>query len=225
MYTKPAKCDYPRSNWHKYLKGPPGLGRCIADLFTLVVTINTLQQLLGPTWSPAEVRLLAGDEGLLGDPVVFGEAPIITGQRYTSFTISRSHLQLPVPRLVSGRTPHKKKCIAESQAMPADFVSSAEQLIRSLLVDGYPSIQTAADAAGMSSRTLQRRLAKSGLTYTGLVSTSRLRFAKSWLSESDMPIAEIAAMMGYKESTNFARAFRRQTGISPAGYRRIQARK
>lgn len=76
----------------------------------------------------------------------------------------------------------------------------------------------------MSSRTLQRRLAVVGLSYTGLVSTSRLRLAKYWLTESDMPIAEIATMLGYNEATNFARAFRRQTGISPAGYRRIQAR-
>lgn len=208
---------------NQYLTSPPGPGRCIADLYTLVLTINTLRKILGPTWSPGEIRLLAGDEALLGDTDVFGEAPVVTGQRHTSFTIARSLIQLLVPHSHPGRTPDKSTRIAENQSMPADFKASAEHLIQSLLVEGYPGIQTAADAAGMSLRTLQRRLAESGLTYTGLVSASRLRLAKSWLTESAMPIAEIATLLGYNEPTNFARAFRRQTGISPVGYRRTQA--
>ena len=100
--------------------------------------------------------------------------------------------------------------------MPVDFETSVEQLVMSLLKDGYPSIKTTADAAGMSVRTLQRRLAESGFSYTGLVSASRLRLARFWLRETDMPIAEIATLLGYDEPTNFARAFRRQTGISPS---------
>ena len=89
--------------------------------------------------------------------------------------------------------------------MPVDFQASAEQLIASLSIDGYPSIEAAAEAAGMSLRTFQRRLAEVGMTYTGLVSASRLRLAKTWLTESEMPISEIAATLGYSEATNFAR--------------------
>jgi AraC-like DNA-binding protein len=106
--------------------------------------------------------------------------------------------------------------------MPADFQTSIKQLVLSLLNDGYPSIGNIADAAGMSLRTLQRRLAESGLTYTGLVSASRLRLARSWLTETDITIAEISALLGYGEPTNFARAFRRQTSISPSDYRRTK---
>ena len=46
--------------------------------------------------------------------------------------------------------------------------------------------------------------------------------AKTWLA-SEMPIGEIAATLGYSEATNFARAFRRLTGISPAAFRRDRA--
>ena len=74
----------------------------------------------------------------------------------------------------------------------------------------------------MSLRTLQRRLTEAGMSYSALVAGSRLRMAKIWLSESDMPIAEIAATLGYNEASNFSRAFRRQTGLSPAAFRRNQ---
>lgn len=207
---------------NQYLTGPQSPGRCAGDLYTLVITINTLRQFFGPTWSPGEVRLLAGTEAFLGDREVFGDAPLITGQRCTSFTVPRPLMQ----RLVSGRHaaahPGNENKLAESQLMPTDFRTSAEQLVGSLLTDRYPGIRTAAEAAGMSPRTLQRRLAEAGVTYAELVATSRLRTAKDWLTQSDMPIAEIAAALGYSAASNFARAFRRQTGLSPAAYRREQ---
>jgi AraC-like DNA-binding protein len=82
-------------------------------------------------------------------------------------------------------------------------------------------MQVAAEVAGMSSRTLQRRLAAAGTSYSELVSAGRLRVAKLWLAESTMPVAEIASLLGYKEATNFARAFRRLTGVAPSVYRRM----
>jgi AraC-like DNA-binding protein len=205
---------------NQYLAGPAGLGRCIADLYTLVLTISTLRRMVGPAWSPGEVRLLAGDEALLGDHEVFGDASLITGQGHSSFTISRALMRLPVPSGRAGAAAGNDTRSVVSASMPADFKTSAEQLIVSLLVDGYPGIETAAEAAGMSSRTLQRRLAEAGATYTGLVAASRFRLARAWLTESDMPVAEIAAVLGYTDASNFARAFRRQTGMSPLAYRR-----
>jgi AraC-like DNA-binding protein len=208
---------------NQYLTGPPGPGRCIADLYTLVITISTLRQMVGPTWSPGEVRLLAGDEALFGDCGVFGDALLITGERHSSFTIQRSLLQLPVRSRSAGATPGTPPLPVGSQSMPADFKTCAEQVITSLLIDGHLSIQTTAEAAGMSPRTLQRRLAEAGVSHSGLIAATRLRMAKTWLTKSDMPITEIAATLGYKEASNFARAFRRDTGLSPAAYRRSLA--
>jgi AraC-like DNA-binding protein len=209
---------------NQFLVGPPGRGHCIGDVFTLVITLNTLRQFFGPTWSPGEVRLLAGDETLVGDRAVFGEAKLITGQRHTSFTIDPVPGDLPASIGRSADTRDLPRCFGAAPCMPMDFQASVEQLVQSLMVDGHLEIDNAAEAAGMSSRTLQRRLAEKGLTYAGLVSKSRLRIAKTWLAESDMPVGEIAIMLGYSEATNFARAFRREVGASPLAYRRSRQR-
>ena len=207
----------------QYLKGSPAPGHSIVDLYTLVITINTLRKILGPTWNPGEIRLLDGTDKFIGDPEIFGDAPMITGQRQTSFTVSHALLQRPVPGSQDHLPQGTDRLLAASQPMPVDFKTSIEQLVTSLLHNGYPNIGNIAKASGMSLRTLQRRLAGEGLSYTGLVSASRSRLARSWLAETDMPISEIATLLGYDEPTNFARAFRRQTGISPSGYRRTQA--
>ena len=212
-----AEGDVSRVN--QYLKGPSGLGRCVADVYTLVLTINMLRRFVGPAWSPGEIRLMAGDEMLLGDRSALGDAPLITGQCHSSFTIPRPLMRLPVPGAGAGSLMNEGVLSGEGRPMPADFAASTEQLVVSLLAGGYPSIHAAAESAGMSSRTLQRRLAEAGMTYSGLVAASRVRLARDWLTESDMPIAEIAVGLGYADVSNFARAFRRETGISPRAFR------
>ena len=210
---------------NQYLAGPPGDGRCIGDLFTLVLTINTLRRFIGPDWCPTEVRLMAGTQKMLEEPAVFGDARLLTGQRHTSFTIPREMLQRLATGPAAVSVSHCEAVSTDHCAMPNDFKGSVEQVIMSLMDDECPGMEVAADVAGMSPRTLQRRLAEAGTSYSDLVSASRLRAAKRWLAESTMPVAEIAARLGYREATNFARAFRRRTGASPAAYRRLCTRR
>jgi AraC-like DNA-binding protein len=162
---------------------------------------------------------MAGDEGLLGNSDVLGDAPVVIGQRHSSFTIACSLMNLPVQRDNVSLSSGIETTRGPGRLMPADFTTSTRQLIESLLPEQCPVIQTVAEAAGMSSRTFQRRLGESGVSFTGLVTDCRIRFAKEWLAASDIPVAEIAATLGYTDASNFARAFRRQIGMSPLAFR------
>jgi len=217
-----AEGDCVRMN--QFLPGPAGTGRCQADTYTLVFTLNMLRRFIGPDWSPHSVRLMAGDEHCVGDFGIFGDARVTTGHPHSSFTIPRLLLllQRPLPHRngSAGETTDDGALCLPGPAMPEDFESSIEQVVTTLLVDACPDIQVTADVAGVSPRTLQRRLAEIGLTYKEVVGRSRLRLATRWLAESDSPVSEIAYALGYTDAANFARAFRRQTGMSPSAYRR-----
>jgi AraC-like DNA-binding protein len=208
---------------NQHLSGPPGLGRCIADVYTLVSIISMLRRFIGTAWSPGEVRLMSGDEALLGDQADLGNASLIPGQRHSSFTVSQSLLNLPVRCGRADKALSKKDWSGMGRSMPDDLKSAIQQLIDSLLPEGYLSIRTVAEAAGMSPRTFQRRLADAGMSYAELVAASRVRQARDLLISSEMPVAGIADLLGYSDPSNFARAFRRQTGMSPVAYRRILA--
>ena len=71
----------------------------------------------------------------------------------------------------------------------------------------------------MSSRSLQRRLADQGTTFSQVLAETRLRLAAGWLKNTDKPIGEIAFDLGYTDASNFTRAFRRQTGAPPQLFR------
>jgi len=85
--------------------------------------------------------------------------------------------------------------------------------------DGYPSVDLAAAAAGMSRRTLQRRLTEHGLNYSRLVEQVRFETAVNLLKNPRIKLIEIGAELGYTDPANFTHAFKRWAGVSPRKFR------
>ena len=105
---------------------------------------------------------------------------------------------------------------------PADtrFIESLRAFLKNYRRGGWLTIHGAAELAGVSVRTLQRRLADEGWVFSDLVSQVRVDVATQMLSETDATVSEIATHLGYSNQANFSRAFQRWTGKSPAKFRR-----
>ena len=95
-----------------------------------------------------------------------------------------------------------------------------EATVTSRLFHEVPTIEVAADMLDCRVRTLQRRLAEAGTTYREFLAHLRFREGRRLLRHSDMTIREVAHRVGYTDASNFARAFRRISGISPEEIRR-----
>ncbi len=72
----------------------------------------------------------------------------------------------------------------------------------------------------LSPRTLKRRLAEHGTSFSALVDELRHQRALVLLENRALSIADVADRLGYTEVANFTRAFRRWTGGTPAKFRR-----
>ncbi|HVL19399.1 MAG TPA: AraC family transcriptional regulator [Amaricoccus sp.] len=73
---------------------------------------------------------------------------------------------------------------------------------------------------GVSSRTLQRRLADEGTSLRELLNRVRVDLGRVHLRDGRASNAEIARALGYTDSTAFWRAFKAGTGRAPSSYRR-----
>jgi len=100
------------------------------------------------------------------------------------------------------------------------LMEGLRELIARWLVAGRPSIRSTSREVAMSVRTLQRRLAERGWTYTELVDDVRRSVARSRVAHPQTPFKAVAMDLGFAEQASFTRAFRRWTGLTPRQYRR-----
>ena len=87
------------------------------------------------------------------------------------------------------------------------------------MVEGESSVERFARRIGWSVRTLQRRLASHGLSYSELLSEVRKTLALNLLENRSLCIAEIGYCLGYPDVSVFNYAFRRWVGQPPREYR------
>lgn len=80
---------------------------------------------------------------------------------------------------------------------------------------GYPSLEQISARLDTSARTLRRRLGEEGRGYSTLLEEARHRDAIRLLANPTLKIAEIADLLGYKDASNFTRAFRKWAGMAP----------
>jgi AraC-like DNA-binding protein len=88
---------------------------------------------------------------------------------------------------------------------------------------GFRSLENVADEIHLSQRTLKRRLAAQGVSFSTLVERERQEQALTLLRSSRFSIEEVAERLDYSNASTFVRAFRRWTGTTPAAYRRGRA--
>ena len=94
------------------------------------------------------------------------------------------------------------------------------QEIRAQLPDGRPLAPRVARRAGLSVRGMQRLLARSDARFSELRQDLVMQCASELLRRSQFRITDIAHEVGYSDSANFTRAFRRWSGQTPRAYRR-----
>ena len=68
---------------------------------------------------------------------------------------------------------------------------------------------------GMSRRTLARRLATEGATFTGILEEMRRDLALGYLEDASLSISQIAWLLGFQEVSAYTTAFKRWTGVTP----------
>jgi AraC-like DNA-binding protein len=105
------------------------------------------------------------------------------------------------------------------------FTVDVRRALASGLAKGATDVEIIARQLGVSSRTLQRRLAVSGQSYQELLDTVRREAAEKCIAASSLPIAEVAYLVGYSEPAAFHRAFKRWTGVTPHAFRERHGRR
>lgn len=163
----------------------------------------------------AQDAALVDYESALGCPVSF-EAGAQT------WTFRASDLEAPL----SGAVPEVADA---SDRIAASYIASLDEgavarEVRQTLIQALPSghvdQQSIAKKLYRSRSTLQRQLGAEGTSYREILESTRQALAEKYLKDSSYSQAQVAFMVGFSDQSNFARAFKRWTGMSPGEYQK-----
>lgn len=203
--------------------GPPRRAhRIMAEMFAFDVAVNCPRLLGDGAPAPLAVRFRApppagGGPGL---DVLFG-APVVYGSPLDEVLLAAELLDRPMPLANAAMHAffrrHADSALARLDA-PQPWLDRVRGFVEERLPDGGVTLASAAEALGMSVRTLQRRLRDEGTTFEELCDGVRKARALVYL-DAWMSIGEVAYLLGYAEPSVFHRAFKRWTGQSPEAFR------
>lgn len=103
-----------------------------------------------------------------------------------------------------------------ARAEPPTFSAKVQALLASLLPKGPPLRDDVAARMMMSERTLQRRLAEEGTSFTILVDETRRELARQSLNSGELSLKMLSFQLGFSEPSAFYRACKRWFGRAPS---------
>jgi AraC-like DNA-binding protein len=208
-----------RLSW-EYFDG--GIGETRHDCEMSLLSAASLGLLRARDWRPREVHLRHAPPGRnTDDHRKLFRAPVHFRMAANALILDKAALDAPM----LGADPALGELLAgyadgQLVAKPESLARRARAAIRAALGEGRPSLAVLARRLGISARSLQRKLGEEGVSPRELLRTVRRDMAEEYLRDRRMPIARIAERLGFADATEFQRAFRAWTGMTPGGFRR-----
>lgn len=184
------------------------------------VMFRILRELLGTPWKPVRVcfnhrppRDAKAHRAFFGTTVDFNS-------EFNGIVCLAGDLRAPM----AGHNPEMARFAREylDRALSGQHQSTkatVRQLIAALLPGGRCTSQQVAQHLGVDRRTIHRHLAKEGDTFATLLQSVRSELVMRQVQDSDLPLAEVAQLLGFAAPAAFSHWFRTTFGCSVTAWR------
>jgi AraC-like DNA-binding protein len=187
--------------------------------YLLTAVVRICRQLANRHLVPRHARVSHRREEGAPELNAFLGCDVAFGVDVDEIVFSENFMDIPVvsgdPYLNELLVKYCEDALSLRQATRSVLRTALEDAIAPLLPHGKAHVDEVARRLGMSRRTLARRLASEGLTFAGVLADLRTELARRQLRAGDLPISEIAWLLGYREVSAFTHACKRWTGKTP----------
>ena len=196
-------------------------GRDLALTAYLAALVKQLEEIFPRTWRPSQVHISYRRPASADKYARFFRAPVLYDQPRHAVFFPAAALDETRPGSQQMLDSFLRTYLGqlESREQP-DFVARVRHVIDDLVAGGHCTIQQVAELFSVHRVTLHRYLREHGTTFERLLDEARREQAQRMLEQTDMPVGEIAAALGYCSTGSFARAFKRWHGVTPAAGRK-----
>lgn len=177
----------------------------------------------GASFAPLEVHFTYAEPAeVSAQERVFG-APVLYARARDQILFDSAWLERPFAQGDSELLSLLERRIDERLSrVPQDdtLLPAVRRCVVLQLPEGEPSMSCIARKLRTSPRSLQRRLAEAGTSFSDVVDAERRDLALRHLENPWMSISEVAFLLGFSTVPAFHRAFKRWTGLTPMETRR-----
>lgn len=187
------------------------------------VMFRILRELLGPQWKPQRVCFSHRPPGdASGHRALFGPA-LTFNSEFSGIVCAAKDLQAPLPGNNPEMARFARQYLDSALSRQAQGTrDSVRQLIAALLPGGRCTAQQVAQHLGVDRRTIHRHLAGEGETFSSLLHAVRAELALRQVQDSDLPLSEVATLLGFSGPSAFAHWFRQAFGCSVSQWRKAR---
>jgi len=188
----------------------------------MVSVVAMMQAVVSPQFVPLSVsfRRPAPDspanayEQTFNCPVYFGEPDLLV-------SVTREDFDKPLPSASDEIAFQNDQIVIAYLAKldKNDVVSRVKTIIMKQLATGIVTRDGVSKQLGMSPRTMQYRLSEQGTSFKEQLDEIRKTLAVQYLNVNSTSITEITYSLGFSDTSNFTRAFKRWFNCSPSEYR------
>ncbi|MFG3546301.1 AraC family transcriptional regulator [Streptomyces sp. NPDC047725] len=185
---------------------------------------HVLREVLGDRWQPIAVCFTHGAPSELDTHRrVFGPA-VEFGREFNGIVLRAADLDAPNPQSDPLLHAYAREYFESvTEVREAALPDRVRELIEVLLPTGRCSIEEVARSLGVDRRTVHRRLASAGETFSSLLNATRAQLAEQLVANERRSLTEISLLLGFSAPSGFSRWFREQFGCSPRAWRAQRA--
>jgi AraC-like DNA-binding protein len=203
--------------WFEF--GEPAPTRQAGELATAAL-VAIVRELLGRQWEPLSLCFAhAAPASLTAHRAVFGPR-LKFGHEFTGLVFFAAELDAANTTSDPLLRPYAQQLLAAIGTAPASTDSgNVTQLVEMLLPVGRCSTAQVARSLGITQRTLHRRLAAEGRSFSGIVHEVREALAERYLATDRYTLTDVSELLGFAAPSAFSRWFRERFGVSPSQWR------
>lgn len=184
------------------------------------IAVKTLRTISRETWRPDAIYFEHEKPSNISIYERIFKCPVYFSQSINAIEFPETFLHTKVPRADPALFNIIKSHIdGVSNQKSEDFTSEVRYAIQIGLERGKPRVEHIAEEFAMSVPQLRRKLKRENTNYQTLLQDTRSSMACKYLSDSDMSLATISALLSYAEPAIFSRAFKKSFGQSPRSWR------
>ncbi|WP_343211602.1 AraC family transcriptional regulator (plasmid) [Aliisedimentitalea scapharcae] len=187
-----------------------------ADATAVGFFVGVLKGALGEMYDKSELLVVTSDKTLIADEVL-PTTSVLDGAKGTVLRFPSLWLEATL-KAVDPRP--NSPAVRLPDVGLVDLVERTRRVVqRNIAVVDF-DLTDVAQSLGMPVWKLQSELRATGTSVSEIRNEVRKKIAIESIGTTDIDIAQFASSLGYTSSSNFARAFRKWTGLSPSQFRR-----